>query len=212
MQAREQALDKRAYDQNYECAFADENLTLLSHELICGGGRVEKRWDSFASRIGSPAAFATDEGGVTGDSTWGSTWGGRWICRVVTVMEDWRRVEGGAGDFADAESCGCRSSRSGWARFAGCAKFRRAAIDMTGLGLGLVEYLQEEFGASRIYGVNFSTTVPATRAVALEGRKRETVRVTEALAMDLLQVYEDRTNRSIRRTGGCGMICGSRRR
>ena len=40
--------------------------------------------------------------------------------------------------------------------------------------------------------MNFSTTVPATRAVAREGRKRETVRVTEALAMELLQVYEDR--------------------
>ena len=63
---------------------------------------------------------------------------------------------------------------------------------MTGLGLWLFEYAQREFGGSRIYGVNFSTTVPATRAVALEGRKRETVRVTEAMAMELLQVYEDR--------------------
>ena len=43
-EARAQALDKRAYDQNYECVFADENATLLSHELInaaetggCGG-------------------------------------------------------------------------------------------------------------------------------------------------------------------------------
>ena len=71
-------------------------------------------------------------------------------------------------------------------------KFRRAAIDMTGLGLGLFEYAQEEFGASRIHGINFATSVPATRAVRMEGRKREMVRVTEAMAMELLQVYEDR--------------------
>jgi len=71
-------------------------------------------------------------------------------------------------------------------------RFRRAAIDMTGLGLGLFEYAQEEFGAGRIAGINFATTVPVTRSVALEGRKRETVRVTEALAMELLQAYEDR--------------------
>ena len=71
-------------------------------------------------------------------------------------------------------------------------RFRQAAIDMTGLGLGLFEYAQERFGMSKIQGINFSTTVPATRAVALEGRKRETVRVTEAMAMELLQVYEDR--------------------
>ena len=38
-QARAQALDKRAYDQNYECSFADENLTLLSHELISAAER-----------------------------------------------------------------------------------------------------------------------------------------------------------------------------
>jgi len=33
-QARAQALDKAAYDQNYECSFADESLALLTHELI----------------------------------------------------------------------------------------------------------------------------------------------------------------------------------
>jgi phage FluMu gp28-like protein len=71
-------------------------------------------------------------------------------------------------------------------------RFHRAAIDMTGLGLGLVEYEQEEFGASRIQGVNFSSTVPATRPVRREGRRQERVRVTEALAMELLQAYEDR--------------------
>ena len=71
-------------------------------------------------------------------------------------------------------------------------KFRRAAIDMTGLGLGLVEYAQQQFGSSKIVGINFATSVPATNAIHREGRHTPNVRVTEALAMELLQTYEDR--------------------
>ena len=71
-------------------------------------------------------------------------------------------------------------------------KFRRAAIDMTGLGLGLFEYAQREFGSGRIQGVNFATMVPATRAIRRDSGKREMVRVTESLAMELLRTYEDR--------------------
>ena len=33
-EARAQALDKAAYDQNYECAFASESGSLLTHEMI----------------------------------------------------------------------------------------------------------------------------------------------------------------------------------
>jgi phage FluMu gp28-like protein len=71
-------------------------------------------------------------------------------------------------------------------------KFRRAAIDMTGLGLGLFEYAQKEYGTGRIQGVNFASSVPATRVIRMDGRKREMVRVTESLAMELLRLYEDR--------------------
>lgn len=71
-------------------------------------------------------------------------------------------------------------------------RFHRAAIDMTGLGLGLLEYAQKEFCSSRIHRINFGSTVSATTAVQREGRNRETVRVTEAIAMELLQVYESR--------------------
>src|SRR5260370_1977491 len=69
-------------------------------------------------------------------------------------------------------------------------QFCRASIDMTGLGLGLFEYVQNEFSA--VHGINFSSTVPATECSRLEGRKQETVRGTEALAMELLQTDEDR--------------------
>jgi phage FluMu gp28-like protein len=63
--------------------------------------------------------------------------------------------------------------------------------DMTGLGLGLVEYLQEQFGRYRIHGVNFSATEPASNIIRLEGRKAETARVTEIMAVNLLACFED---------------------
>jgi phage FluMu gp28-like protein len=37
--ARELDQNKRAYDQNYECVFEDENMTLLTHELISAAER-----------------------------------------------------------------------------------------------------------------------------------------------------------------------------
>ena len=38
-EARAQSSDKRAYDQNYECAFEDENAALLTQELISAAER-----------------------------------------------------------------------------------------------------------------------------------------------------------------------------
>jgi phage FluMu gp28-like protein len=74
----------------------------------------------------------------------------------------------------------------------GLRNFHRAAIDMTGLGLGLFEYAQKEYGISRIHGINFAETVPASRSIRRDGCKRERVRVTEAMATELLRLYEDR--------------------
>ena len=70
-------------------------------------------------------------------------------------------------------------------------QFRRLAIDMTGIGLGLFEYTQERHG-SKVIGIDFGTSVPVTRRIQAEGRKAPTVRVTEAMAMDLLGYYEDK--------------------
>jgi phage FluMu gp28-like protein len=70
-------------------------------------------------------------------------------------------------------------------------RFRAYCGDMTGLGLGLVEYLQEQFGRSRIQGVNFSATEPASDRIKVEGRKQETARVTEIMAVSLLACFEE---------------------
>jgi phage FluMu gp28-like protein len=187
-QARAQALDKRAYDQNYECAFADENLTLLSHELITAAERegvgliCEGDWSAGALAVMKEAK---------GPLYVGFDVGRKVDLSVITVMEDLNGLKVVRG-ILRMQNLRLPEQQERLGEVCRLARFRRAAIDMTGLGLGLFEYAQEEFGAGRIAGINFATTVPATRAVALEGRKRETVRVTEALAMELLQVYEDR--------------------
>jgi phage FluMu gp28-like protein len=187
-QAREQALDKRAYDQNYECAFADENLTLLSHELITAAERdnagfiCEQDWST------SVLAMMRE---ARGNLYVGFDVGRKVDLSVITVMEDLNGLRVVRG-ILRIQNMRLPEQQERLGEICRLPRFRRAAIDMTGLGLGLFEYAQKQFGASRIHGINFSTTVPATRAVALEGRKRETVRVTEALAMELLQVYEDR--------------------
>jgi phage FluMu gp28-like protein len=71
-------------------------------------------------------------------------------------------------------------------------QFRGGEIDMTGIGLGLVEYSQEKPWGSRIRGVNFGTSEPTTVRIQAEGRKAPTARVTEIMATDLLGVFEDR--------------------
>jgi phage FluMu gp28-like protein len=192
-QARAQALDKRAYDQNYECAFADENLTLLSHELITAAERnnagfiCEQDWSQEFLR----SVRAQQELRPTGNLFVGFDVGRKVDLSVITVMEDLNGLKVVRG-ILRIQNMRLPDQQLRLGEICRLPRFRRAAIDMTGLGLGLFEYAQKEFGSSRIHGINFSTTVAATRAVALEGRKRETVRVTEALAMELLQVYEDR--------------------
>ena len=214
-EARAQALDKRAYDQNYECAFADENLTLLSHELISAAERddvgfiCEQDWENVVLWPGAGQASSLSghrRSGARPDSAgdWqdphcprmGSLYIGFDVGRkvdlsVITVMEDLNGLKLVRG-ILRMQNLRLPEQQLRLGEICRLPKFRRAAIDMTGLGLGLFEYAQAEFGAGRIAGINFATTVPATKAVAWEGRKRETVRVTEALAMELLQVYEDR--------------------
>jgi len=69
-------------------------------------------------------------------------------------------------------------------------RFAQCCLDMTGLGLGLTEYTQDKVGASRVHGINFASTEPISANIKSTGRKAETVRVTEAMATDLLELYE----------------------
>jgi phage FluMu gp28-like protein len=187
-EARRQALDKRAYDQNYECKFADENMCLLTHELL----------------------QQAERGGIPIDN---QNWSGTSIARLM-------RAEGilflGAdvgrqqdiSVFAVLECVGRTKRIIALLRLAGqrlpqqqaqldriCAlpHFHKACIDMTGLGLGLVEYAQEKHGTYKVQGVNFSATEPISERIRAEGRKAATARVTELMATELLSCFEDKS-------------------
>jgi len=185
--ARAKAMDKRAYDQNYECAFADENMALLTQELISAAERSVITIDDQAWSPATVARMYRAEGQL---------YVGNDIRRnrdlsVLTVIErigHLRRVIG------MLRMSGMRLPDQQRQLDVVCTMPRFAGYegDMTGLGLGLVEYLQEKFGFSRIRGVNFSTSEPLTDIIRAEGRKGETARVTEIMATNLLKVFEDR--------------------
>jgi phage FluMu gp28-like protein len=185
-EAREAALDKRAYDQNYECAFEDENMTLLSHELISAAERpdvgeiCEQDWTESALerlRRSEGRLFIGVDVGRKVDLT---------VFTVVEAVGDMRFVRA----ILRIKDMRLPDQQMRLAEVCRLHQFCRASIDMTGLGLGLFEYVQNEFSA--VHGINFASTVPATECSRMEGRKQETVRVTEALAMELLQTYEER--------------------
>ncbi len=186
--ARAAALDKRAYDQNYECAFEDENTPLLTHELISAAERSpiaidDQQWspDSMARMT-----RAADELFV------GMDIGRNRDLSVVTVLEragNTRRVIG------MLRMAGMRGPDQRRQLEAVCRlpKFRRYAGDMTGMGTFFIEELQEIFGTWRIQGVNFSTTEPLSERLLADGRRGETAKVTELMAVDLLGCFEDRS-------------------
>lgn len=187
-EARALALDKRSYDQNYENIPGDSTLVLLTHELISAaesetcGVVCEQDW--------TPDAIARLMR-AKGDIYVGVDVGRRRDLTVITCME---RI--GNQYFVRAllriENMRLPQQQERLGLICRVPKFRRAAIDMTGIGLGLLEYSQDAFGASRILGVDFATSVPLNKIALAEGRKRETMRITEAMAVEMLLVYEER--------------------
>jgi hypothetical protein len=187
-EARRKALDKRAYDQNYECAFTDENMCLLTHELIQQAEREGIPIDEQAWSAVSLARMWRAEG----ELFLGADVGRRRDISVFAVLE---REGQGKRIIALLRLAGMRlpAQQVQLDLVCGLPKFRRAAIDMTGLGLGLVEYAQEKWGTYRVTGVDFSTTEPLSDRIRAEGRKAEKARVTEIMATDLLACFEDRS-------------------
>lgn len=188
-QARAAALDKRAYDQNYECKFNDENMCLLTNELIQQALREGIPIDSQAWSAVSLARMFRAEGNLY----LGQDVGRHHDLSVQAVLEkkgNSKRI------IAMLRMSGMRlpDQQRQLALVCQLPKFRGGCIDMTGLGLGLVEYAQEEsWGRNRIVGIDFSTTEPINDYVRAEGRKAEKTRVTENMATALLKVFEDKS-------------------
>lgn len=187
-QARATALDKRAYDQNYELMFNDENMALLTHELIQQAERDGIPIDDQAWSPVSMARLWRAEGELSLGGDIGRN-------RDITVFAVLEKVGQSKRVIAMLRMAGMRLPAQQTQLDLVCAlpKFRRACIDMTGIGLGLVEYAQEKWGDNKVQGVNFSSTEPISDKIRAEGRKGETARVTEIMATDLLAVFEDRS-------------------
>jgi len=187
-EARRKALDKRAYDQNYECKFADENMALLTHELIQQAMRDGIPIDE---QVWSPVSMAR-MWRAQGQLSLGGDIGRN---RDITVFAVIEKIGQSKKVIALLRMAGMRlpAQQAQLDLVCGLPKFNRACIDMTGIGLGLVEYAQEKWGDYKISGVNFSTTEPISDRIRAEGRKGETARVTEIMATELLGVFEDKS-------------------
>lgn len=186
-EAKRKALDKRAYDQNYECLFTDENMALLTHELISAAEREGVVVDEQAWSAASVGRMFRAEG----ELYVGNDIGRNRDLSVVPVLEKAGRQ---LRVIAMLRMAGMRLPAQQRQLDVVCAlpKFRGYEGDMTGLGMGLVEYLQEKWGTYRIRGVNFASTEPVNDLIRAEGRKAETARVTEVMATEMLAVFEER--------------------
>lgn len=187
-EARAEASDKRAYDQNYECVFNDEASALLTQELINSAQREGVEVEDGSWGEGTITRLREK---TIGDLYLGQDVGRRRDLSVQCVLEKighgyrvvaMLRMENKRLPYQQAEL----------KRICTLPKFRGGCIDMTGIGLGLVEYAQEEPWGRRIVGVDFSTSEPITQRIQAEGRKAPTARVTEIMATELLGVFEDR--------------------
>ena len=187
-EARRKALDKRAYDQNYECKFSDENMALLTHELISAAERANIPIDEQGWSAASVARMFRAEG----DLYVGNDIGRTRDLSVVTVLEKVGQVKRVIG-MLRMSALRLPAQQEQVDVICGLPKFRGYEGDMTGIGLGLVEYLQEKHGMDRIRGVNFGSTEPMTDRIRADGRKGETARVTEIMATDLLAGFEERS-------------------
>ncbi|MGB8352638.1 MAG: terminase family protein [Chthoniobacteraceae bacterium] len=187
-EARAEALDKRAYDQNYECSFEDENMPLLTTGLINAAERCP--WTACDRQAWSFETLGRIRA-AEGDIFLGQDFARSRDLSVQVVIEVAGALHRTLG-ILEMDSMRSPDQQRQLDLIAAMPRFRRAALDMTGNGLGLYEYAAETHGYS-IEGVNFAATEPVTDRIQAEGRKAPTARVTEIMATDLLALFEDKT-------------------
>ena len=192
-QAEAEALDKRAYRQNYENEPGDEAGALIPRELITVAQRAPffavelegwsvgtlARMERLAAEgweisIGQDVARTTDLSAVE-----------------VLGRKGPVRRELGALEMLGKPLSHQRRQMQQLIAAVGPA-LRRVCVDSTGLGTGLVDELTDLYGGL-IVGCNFSSTVPLSQQVLAEGRKALTMGLPERMALDLLSLFEDRS-------------------
>jgi phage FluMu gp28-like protein len=187
-EARAESSDKRAYDQNYECAFEDENMPLLTQELISAAERALIPIDRQEWSQVSLARMLRAEG----DLYLGQDFARSRDLSVQAVIEKVGNEKHSLGLLV-MENMRSPAQQKQLALVARMPKFRKGCLDMTGNGLGLFEYSEDEdWGGDKIEGVNFSSTESVSDRLRAEGRKAPTARVTEIMATNLVAAFEDR--------------------
>ena len=185
-EARAQALDKAAYDQNYECAFSSESGALLTWAMINEAtlGRSDEDIydgmpDDLLDKLPKDASlYVGMDVAATHDFT---------VITILNVIGRTLHVPA----IIRIRNARLPAQKAVLRPILADKRVKRAAIDSTGIGLGLVQDMEDEF-RGKVQGVNFATTEPVTRRIQAEGRKAPTARVTEIMATDLAEAHEDK--------------------
>jgi phage FluMu gp28-like protein len=189
-QAREEAIDKAAYDQNYECSFlSDESQILLSHALIaeaedpCSDARIEHQ----AWSAGTLARLAALPGPLFAGFDVARSKDFSVMCVLSRDMEtlDVRAM-------LRMEKLRLPVQSAELLAIAALPAMRRIEVDMTGIGLGMVEFSRETSHGHKIHGVNFASSEAVGTRLRASGHRSQTAPVTELMALDLLAAMEGR--------------------
>jgi len=192
-EARAAAWDKASYDQNYECAFNDESMALLTLGLISAceyegesqSGDWRARECHICSQDWSREALELLRG-CKGPLGVGLDVGRSRDMTVITVGE---RIGGVLFTRALLRISGMRLPQQleRLRPILEMRNFGRLCGDATGLGLGLVEFAQELCGAYRAEAVQFASREKLSTRGERQGGS---ALVTELMALDLLEVFE----------------------
>jgi len=209
-EARKKSLDKASYDQNYELAFNDENTTLLTHDLISSCEYA----DNISNDTSDPQCFICEDewsplaldfmARCPGPLFLGQDVGRNRDISVQAVGEKIGGVLFTRGLLRMANKRG-PYQREQLGHIARLRNFGGGLIDMTGIGLFLVEFAQEAFGYYRFAGLHFASKEardPTQARIAAHQQKAtkakhptDTALVTELMATDMLGMFEDRAIR-----------------
>ena len=189
-EARALERNKRAYDQNFECAFEDENMALLTHELISAAERedvgavCEMSWSEAAL-----ARLTHEEGAML----YGGVDVGRHRDRTVITVVQRLGATYVVRAILRLEAMRFPEQQERLEQVLNLQNVRMMKMDVTGIGWGLFEYTRQKF-PGKLMGIDFGTTMPASALGPsfIGGTAFPSIRVTEYLATRLLQTYEDR--------------------
>jgi len=187
-QARAAAFDKASYDQNYECAFNDESMALLTNSLLAACEYPDaaanechicsQDWSrdalAFLRSCKGPLGLGLDVG----------------RSNDITVISIGEKLGGIIFTRAILRLAGMRlpNQLDRLRPILQFPTFGRLCGDATGLGLGLVEFAQELCGPYRAEAVQFASREKRS----IHGiQQSDSALITELMALDLLELFEN---------------------